>query len=120
MSPSPGGDEDLERRLGAVCGRAGNADGSVRVTATAHGALADLRLDRRAFELGPERLGAEIVRLTARAAADALRAELAELARLLPEPPCDRPVRTVDVEADDGSPAAGSTDAARRHPPRAS
>ncbi|SHG49896.1 YbaB/EbfC family nucleoid-associated protein [Streptoalloteichus hindustanus] len=118
MTSSPGGDADLDRRLAAVSGRADNADGSVRVTATAHGALVDLRLDRRAFELGPERLGAEIVRLTARAAVAALRTELAELANLLPDLDVDQTLGGAGTGAGTGTDVdAGEP---RRRPPRAS
>jgi hypothetical protein len=66
--------EELPNRIESIRGWAVNEDGSVRVTATVHGALADLALTERALALGPEALGAEIVRI----AGAANRAALAE------------------------------------------
>lgn len=64
--------DGLEGALDRVVGRAADAEGGIRVGATVHGALVELSIDDRALALGPDRLGAEIVRLAAQAGAGAL------------------------------------------------
>lgn len=64
--------DGLEGALDRVVGRAADAEGGIRVGATVHGALVELSIDDRALALGPDRLGAEIVRLAGQASAGAL------------------------------------------------
>jgi hypothetical protein len=59
--------ERLPGRIESIRGQATNDEGTVRVTTTVHGALADLELSERALALGTDALGAEIVRLAQQA-----------------------------------------------------
>jgi hypothetical protein len=62
----------LPDRLAEVRGWAENAERSVRATVDVHGALTGLELHDSALAAGPERLGAEIVRMAAEAQKAAL------------------------------------------------
>ena len=75
--------ENLPARIAAVRGTAHDDANTIRVTATIHGALTDLEIADEALALGPERLGAEIVRLAAEANQAALTEGLGALSQVL-------------------------------------
>jgi hypothetical protein len=75
--------EDLPTRLDAIRGTAHNDANTIRVAATVHGALTDLEIADKALALGPEQLGAEIVRLAAEANQAALAEGLGALSPVL-------------------------------------
>jgi len=75
--------EDLPTRLDAIRGTAHNDANTIRVAATVHGALTDLEIADEALALGPEQLGAEIVRLATEANQAALAEGLAALSPVL-------------------------------------
>jgi len=58
---------DLPSRIDAIRGTAADDTHAITVTTTVHGALTDLSITADALTLGPDRLGAEIVRLAAEA-----------------------------------------------------
>lgn len=74
---------DLPSRIESIHGTARNAADTVAATVTVHGALTDLSIMDTALAMGPERLGAEIVRLAAAANRTALVHGLGTLSRSL-------------------------------------
>ncbi|HEX4704350.1 MAG TPA: hypothetical protein VH352_19645 [Pseudonocardiaceae bacterium] len=75
--------ENLPSRIESIRGRAHNDAHTVLVTTTVHGALAGLDIAEDALALGPERLGAEIVRLAGAANRAALHEGIDVLSRVL-------------------------------------
>jgi hypothetical protein len=75
--------EDLPTRIDAIRGTAHNDANTIRVAATVHGALTDLEIADEALALGPEQLGAEIVRLATEANQAALAEGLGALSLVL-------------------------------------
>jgi hypothetical protein len=75
--------EGLPARIDAIRGTARNVANTIRVAATVHGALTDLEIADEALALGPELLGAEIVRLAAEANRAALTEGLGALSPVL-------------------------------------
>ncbi|MET8995795.1 hypothetical protein [Amycolatopsis sp. NPDC004169] len=94
-APDPG----YGTRLAAI--RAAAADDGVAVVVDLHGALVDLRFERRALTKPPGELAGLIRRLAAEAGADALRQGRELLGGLLPDEPepAARPHRPPEPES---------------------
>ncbi|MGW5723790.1 hypothetical protein ACWEVP_47025 [Amycolatopsis sp. NPDC003865] len=94
-APEPG----YGTRLAAV--RAAAADDGVAVVVDLHGALVDLRFERRALHRPPGELAGLIRRLAAEAGADALRQGRELLGGLLPDEPgpATRPARPPEPDS---------------------
>src|SRR5579883_1782983 len=75
--------EDLPNRIAAIQGWATNAEATVRVTTTVHGALTGLHITEDALALGPTRLAEQIVALASEANRAALVAGIGELSNAL-------------------------------------
>jgi hypothetical protein len=89
--------DDLPARMEAIRGAAHNDTHTVEVTTTVHGALADLRITDDALALGPDQLGAEIVRLATLANRAALDEGLGTLSRVLGDAGTIELARTVGL-----------------------
>ena len=91
--------EDLPARIEAIRGTAHNDTNTIRVTATVHGALSDLEIADEALALGPEQLGAEIVRLAAEANQAALAEGLGALSPALGDAGTIELARSIGLDA---------------------
>ncbi|WP_257900582.1 hypothetical protein [Saccharothrix obliqua] len=70
-------------RTGPVLGRASSADGAVTVVSAPGAPPREIRISKAALNMGADALGAEIVRVAERAAADAAARMHQSLARLV-------------------------------------
>ncbi|MEV7044407.1 hypothetical protein [Amycolatopsis sp. NPDC051061] len=103
-TPDPG----FGARLAAI--RASAADDGVSVVVDLHGALVDLRFDRRALNRSPRELAGVIRLLASEAGADALREGREVLGDLLPDPPpAPRSRRQPEPEDDAFTPVTWAT-----------
>ncbi|WP_051767766.1 YbaB/EbfC family nucleoid-associated protein [Amycolatopsis vancoresmycina] len=95
-------------RLAAI--RASAADGGVTVVVDLHGALVDLRFERRALTRSPHELAELIRRLAAEAGTDALQQGQEVLGDLLPSGSAEQPeARSRHAEPDSLLPATWAT-----------
>jgi hypothetical protein len=94
----------LPDRLARIRGTATSPARDIQAPVDTHGALRDLSLDESALAAGPERLGAEIVRLAAEAQQLALRQSVTDLGDALGDDVALEALRSTGLGADPDAP----------------